>query len=138
MKKEYIFTIKISVDVNDKVKGKGDPKLLGYLQQLLTAFKKHNTAISEHIKFYFPDLVVNGNCYEEWLDILKAKDMPEIVSDEKIQKELTSDAAEFINAIHSEGSTHIKDDISETYRDLFAEQFFMPKILHAEMKEIEK
>lgn len=131
MKKEYTLTIKISVDVNDKVKDKdkesGNPKLVGYIQQLLSTISKNEDALRGYCTHYFTDLLLNGNCYDELFDLWGTKDMPEILDMLDLNKELTPDAADFIKTIFSpDDDTHIKDDVSVQYRDLFTDQFSEP------------
>jgi hypothetical protein len=137
MKKKYRLTIDISVDINEKVKVKGKPKLLGHIQQLLKAFLKNEKALQEYYTFYFPNMLLKGDCYDYLLEILKAKDVPNIVAALNLKNELTPDAEDFIETIYStDDDIHIKADVCVQYRDLFADQFSEPEITVAEFKEI--
>ncbi len=138
MRKEYILTIKISVDVNEKVKGKGDPKLLGYIQQFLKTISKNENALRDYCTHYFTDLLLNGQCYEKLFDLWDTKDMPELLDILDLKNELTPDAADFIKMIYSGAKKKpVSDDVCVNYKDLIADQFSEPEIIHAEKKGIE-
>lgn len=138
MKKEFILSIRISVDVNEKIRGKGKPKMLGYMQQLLDAFLKDEKAVLEYFKFYFPDLLLHGNCYDYLLELLKAKDVSEIVSGLELSGKLTSGALDFIETIYStDADKHIKDEVCVRNHDLFTDQLSVPVITGVEFKGID-
>jgi hypothetical protein len=139
MKKRYRLTIDISVDVNEKVKGKGSPKLLGHIQQFLKTISKNENALRDYCTHYFTDLLLNGQCFEKLFDLWDTKDMPELLDILDLKNELTPDAADFSKMIYSKAKKKpISDDVCVKYKDLIADQFFMPEIIHAEKKDIEK
>ncbi len=137
MKKNYRLIVDISVEVNEKVKGKGDPKRLGYIQQFLKTISKNEDALRDYCTHFFTDLLLNGQCYYELFDLWGTRDMPEILTIPDLKKELTPDASAFINLIHSTAEEKpISDDDCVMYKDLISDQFSIPKITAGESKII--
>jgi hypothetical protein len=65
--------------------------------------------------------------------------MSELLAFLDLNKELTPDAAAFIQSIYNpDDDSHIKDDACVRYRDLFTDQFSEPIITGAEFKKMEK
>lgn len=139
MRKNYRLIVDISVDVNEKVKVKGkiDPKRLGYIQQFLNTISKNEDILRDYCTHFFTDLLLNGQCYEELFDIWGTRDMPEIVTIPDIKKELTPDASAFINMIYSTAKKKtISDDDCAMYKILILDQILIPNITAGESKII--
>ena len=64
-----------------KDKESGNPKLVGYTQQLLSTISKNEDALRGYCTHYFTDLLLNGSCCNELFDLWGAKRGAEVFTE---------------------------------------------------------